>query len=153
MAAKTCDLNFGGYWREPKVGGIPAESGVYGVYAAIHNADGTVTLNRLIYIGESRDVRGRVASHEKWPLWRHQIRQGEIICFNMASIGPDADRVRAEAAMIYEHKPVCNEEYVNSFPFEQTSIITRGQNALMQVSFMVYTTQRTGLYGLAAQRW
>lgn len=143
MATKSYDLNFDGYWREPNIGGIPSESGIYGVYAATHNAaEQTVTLNRLIYIGESDDVRARIKGHEKWPMWRKMLKAGEIICFNMAPIAPRSDRERAEAAMIYEHKPVCNDQFVNEFPYDTTTVVTRGKNALMSSSFTVYTTAK-----------
>lgn len=156
MVAKSYDLEFDGYWRERKASGVPAKSGIYGVYAATHNqGNDTVTLNRLLYIGESENVRDRVTNHEKWEKWRLQLRAGEELCFNMAPIGPAADRERAEAAMIYEYKPPCNEEYVHSFPFDQTTITTRGRNALMRERFTVYPTQRIAVrHGLGGtRRW
>ena len=156
MVAKSYDLDFGGYWQERNVSGLPAKSGIYGVYTATYNqSNDTVKLNRLLYIGEAENVRDRVMNHEKWEKWRRQLRTGEELCFNMAPISPAADRERAEAAMIYEHKPPCNEEYVNNFPFDQTTITTRGRNALMKGHFTVYRTQQaTGLYGLGgARRW
>lgn len=156
MNAKSYNLNFAGYWRERNVSGLPAQSGIYGVYAATYNpSNDTATLNRLLYIGESENVRNRVTNHEKWQTWRRQLRTGEELCFNMAPISPAAERERAEAAMIYEHKPPCNEEYVNSFPYDQTSITTAGRNALMTKRFTVYRTkQSTGLYGLSGvRRW
>jgi len=138
---KSYSLNFDGYWREPNVGGLPAQSGIYGVYAAIYNQQaGTVSLNRLIYIGESADVRTRVTNHEKWPMWKRQLRAGEIICVNAALISGEADRQRAEAAMIYKHKPTCNDEHTQSFPFDTTTISTTGKNALMDAYFTVYRT-------------
>ena len=156
MVAKSYELDFSGYWRERNVNGLPAKSGIYGVYAATYNqGNDRVTLNRLLYIGESENVRDRVSNHEKWEKWRQELRAGEELCFNMAPISPAADRGRAEAAMIYEHKPPCNDEYVNQFPFDQTTITTRGRNALMKAQFTVYPTQQAaGLHGLgAAQRW
>jgi len=138
---QTYHLNFDGYWREPAAGGLPAQSGIYGVYAATHNqAENTVTLNRLIYIGESANVRDRVGSHEKWPTWKRQLRAGEVICFNAALISPEGARLRAEAAMIYRHKPVCNDEYVHAFPFDTTTVYTAGRNALIESFFTVYRT-------------
>ena len=146
---KSYILNFNGYWRELGIGGLPAQSGIYGVYAATYNAaQDTVTLNRLIYIGESEDVRARVGGHEKWPLWKRQLRSGEEVCFNVALISGDADRQRAEATMIFEHKPVCNEEYVHSFPFDKTTVTTGGRNVLMTAFFTVYPTSRLEGYGL-----
>lgn len=141
MIVKNYGLQFDGYWREPNIGGLPALSGIYGVYAAVHNLlANTVTLNRLLYIGEAGDVRARVRGHEKWPLWRSNLRQGEVLCFTAAPIIPAADRQRAEAAMIFEHKPPCNGEYLYSFPYDQTTVTTSGQNALMKPRFLVYRT-------------
>ena len=43
--------------------------------------------------------------------------QAKVLCFSATLIGPKAERQRAEAAMIYEHKPLCNVAYVHSFPY------------------------------------
>ena len=138
MVEKNYTLDFDGYWREPNISGLPPVSGVYGVYACTFNSSqGTVILNRLIYIGESANVKDRIATHEKWDQWRRQLRSGEQLCFNVAPISPAADRERSEAAMIHHHKPVCNVEYVNVFPFDTTSITTKGSNALMADFFTV----------------
>lgn len=149
MAAKSYSLNFEGYWREQHIGGLPAQSGIYGVYAATYNSSSdTVTLIRLIYLGEAENMRDRVKNHEKWSRWRGELRIGEELCFNAALIGQAEDRKRAEAAMIYEHKPPCNEEYVHNFPFDTTTITTLGRNALMVSYFTVHPTP--GSYGLGA---
>jgi len=42
MAAQAFSMIFDGYWREPNKGGIPAESGVYCVYAGVFNVAGAV---------------------------------------------------------------------------------------------------------------
>ncbi len=145
MIAKTISLTYDGYWREPNVGGIPAQSGVYSVYACRHNVSaGTVTIRKLIYIGESRDVRARIQGHEKWRTWRQHLNPGEELCFNFAPIV--TDRERAEAALIHHHKPPVNTEYVNEFPYPQTTIRTGGRSTLLDGYFTVYTTARRSLY-------
>jgi excinuclease UvrABC nuclease subunit len=142
MAAKSYALDFGGYWREPNVSGLPAVSGVYGVYACIYDVrEKTVSLRKLLYIGEAADVRGRVMSHERWNDWRRALQRGEELCFNAAAIGPQDDRQRAEAAMVHEHKPPLNVEYVDTFPYDVTTVSTQGRNALMKALFTVYPTQ------------
>ena len=139
MASKSYTLNFDGYWREPNIGGLPAQSGVYCVYACTYNAQAsTVNLNRVLYIGESADVKTRVAGHEKWAEWRRQLKSGEELCFSAALISPTDDRLRAEAAMVHHHKPPCNTEYVQAFPFDQTTVTTTGKNALLTGVFTVY---------------
>ena len=101
MVAKSYALDFNGYWHEPNISGLPATSGIYGVYVSTYDANAkTVSLKRLIYIGESENVKSRVAKHEKWPAWKRQLRSGEVISINAAPISPAADRERAEAAMI-----------------------------------------------------
>lgn len=149
MVSKSYTLDFDGYWREPNVSGLPKQSGIYGVYACTFDTvEKTVSLKRLLYIGESADVCDRVSNHDQWNTWKRQLKAGEVICVNAALISPEADRQRAEAAMIFKHKPPCNTEYVNSFPFDSTTITTRGKNALMYDQFTVTRTvpASAGLY-------
>ena len=144
---------FRGYWREPNASGLPAKSGIYGVYASVHNQlANTVTLNRLLYIGEAADVQDRVANHEGWADWRRQLKQGEVLCVNGALISPDAARQRAEAAMIFKHKPPCNTEYVDNFPFDATTVATSGKSALMYATFTVTRTEEV-VASTYARRW
>lgn len=143
MAEKSYTLNFYGYWREPNISGLPEKSGIYGVYACTHDINaGKVNIKRLIYIGESKDVKARVAGHNKWEEWKGKLRAGEVICLNVAEISPEADRQRAEAAMIFQHKPTCNTEYTENFPFDLTNIETEGKNTLMDSSFSVEETEK-----------
>lgn len=140
MAAKSYSLDFGGYWRAPNISGLPAKSGIYCVYACVHNvAAGTVTIHRLLYIGEAENIQARVTGHEKWQAWTRELKAGEELCFNAALISPATDRQRAEAAMIHHHKPPCNVEYVHTFPFETTTVATSGKNAKLDRLFTVHT--------------
>lgn len=102
---------------------MPSGSGIYGVYACTYNQyQQTVLLQRLLYIGEGANVRDRIANHEKWSEWRRQLRAGEVLCLNAALISGQSDRCRAEAAMIFSHKPPCNTEYRDRFPYDTTSM-------------------------------
>ncbi|HEV2336629.1 MAG TPA: GIY-YIG nuclease family protein [Stellaceae bacterium] len=142
MAAKSFTLKFDGYWLGAAVGGLPVKSGIYGVYASTFNdSANTVTLNRLIYIGESENVQSRVKGHEKWPDWRKQLKSGEALSFNCALISGSDDRQRAEAAEIFKHKPVCNSDYTNNFPFDRTTISNEGNAALFVSPFTVERTE------------
>jgi len=116
------------------------------VYACTNNRQAnTVSIRKLLYIGEAENIRSRVSGHERWKDWEQKLQSGEELCFNAAIISPAADRERAEAAMINRHKPPCNVEYVNSFPFEQTSVWTKGRNAKLEASFTVYPVRPQGL--------
>lgn len=39
--------------------------------------------------------------------------------------------------MIFKHKPPCNTEYVDSFPFDETTVRTKGENSLLSPDFTV----------------
>jgi excinuclease UvrABC nuclease subunit len=147
MPTKSYVLAFDGYWREPNVDGLPEKSGIYGVYACIHTRPSTVSLQRLLYIGEAANVRDRVMNHDRWPDWKRKLKPDETVCVNAAPITPEADRQRAEAAMIVKHKPPCNTEYIDYFPFDTTSITTSGKNGLMHASFTVTRVEKTAFAG------
>lgn len=126
---KTINLNFDGYWREVNKSSVPKKSGVYGVYVCKYNPppQNTVTLDKLIYIGEAEDVNDRIANHEKWPEWRKEVTAGSEICFSFAEV-ISPDRERAECALIYYHKPKCNDDCKYSFPYEDTTVVSTGNH-------------------------
>ncbi|MDG7000777.1 MAG: GIY-YIG nuclease family protein [Nitrososphaerota archaeon] len=135
MAAKTISLTFDGYWRQKAIGGIPSKAGIYVVYEAFYNSQsGSVTLLKVIYIGESGDVNARIANHEKWPDWRKHCGPNNEICFSFAPV-TSPDRERAEAALIYKHKPPVNDEYKYSFPFDETTMSLSEETALLNTYF------------------
>ncbi|MGQ1947965.1 GIY-YIG nuclease family protein [Geofilum sp. OHC36d9] len=137
MAEQTFNQEHDGYWREPNKSGLPKESGVYFVYECTHNvADKTVTIHKLIYIGESDNANNRVANHEKTDDWKKHVRQGKVLCFGFTPVD-DYSRVRVEAAYINHHKPVENTECVNNFPFHKTNVNTSGKNKFIDSSFTV----------------
>jgi len=138
--AKTITLNFDGYWREVNKAGIPAKSGVYAVYVCKYNpSEKTVTLKKLIYIGEAEDVNDRIEDHEKWEEWREEVPEGSEICFSFAGV-TSPDRERAECALIYHHKPDCNDECKHSFPYEDTTVVSTGRHALIESPITVERT-------------
>ena len=137
MAAKTISLTFDGYWREPNIGGIPKQSGIYVVYECSYDAQQkTVSLLKVIYIGEAADVNDRVTNHEKWPQWRKHCGASNEICFSFAPVA-SPDRQRGEAALIYKHKPPVNDEYKDKFPFDETTVSLTGKTKLLTTSFTV----------------
>jgi excinuclease UvrABC nuclease subunit len=140
MAAQTYAVEFEGYWREQNKSGVPAQSGIYCVYACTHDTQAnTVSLRKLIYIGESDNVRSRISNHEKQRDWERRLKAGEQLCYNFGAVTA-ASRARCEAAMIFKHKPLENTEYVNDFPFDQTTMNLSGKTALLHTSFTVYRT-------------
>lgn len=138
--AKTISLNFDGYWREVNKGGVPAKPGIYLVYVC-RKPNGTVKLNKLIYIGEAGDVQDRIADHEKWSEWRQYVPKGSEICFSFAGV-TNPDRERAEAALINYHSPPCNKDdkYFIYFPFEDTTVKSTGKCAKLSSPITVRKT-------------
>jgi len=139
--AKTINLDFDGYWREADKSGTPARSGVYAVYVCKYNPPpkDTVTLNKLIYIGEAEDVNDRISNHEKWPEWRKEVPKDSEICFSFAGV-TSPDRERAECALIYYHKPKCNDECKDAFPYEETTVNSAGKHEFIESSITVQKT-------------
>ena len=138
MAAQTYELEFYGYWREPTIENISDKSGIYCVFSCIHNPEKkTVSPKKLIYIGESSDVKSRLTNHEKLDDWKKHVRKGEVLCFSFAPASPDI-RVRCEAAMIFKHTPPVNTEYTNGFPHDKTTVSITGKNTLLETNFTVY---------------
>jgi excinuclease UvrABC nuclease subunit len=140
MAAMTFKVNFDGYWRERNINDIPSNSGIYCVYECTYNSQNdTVSIQRLIYIGEAGDVRDRIQNHEKWQDWKRYVRSGNELCFSYGYVESES-RERVEAAFIFKHKPPANDEYKDEFPFDTTTINATGKTALLQTNFTVYRT-------------
>lgn len=140
MAAATFNVNINGYYRDSKKNGIPNLEGVYFVYTSNYNPQqNTVTLHNLIYIGESDHVNLRIQNHEKYDIWKMYLQSGQELCYSVGQVVND-DRFRVEAAYIFRHKPPVNTEYVNAFPFDQTTINSLGETILIDRLFTVFRT-------------
>lgn len=139
MPAESYTLNFDGYWRQSRISGLPALSGIYCVYAGTYNRRRkTASLRKLLYIGEAANVMERVSGHEQWEMWEQYLHVGEVLYFTAALIHRRFDRERAEAAMVYKHKPPCNSRYTKSFGYDTTTVSTTGRKALLVGHFTVY---------------
>ncbi|MCF7913576.1 MAG: GIY-YIG nuclease family protein [Spirochaetaceae bacterium] len=137
MAEQSYKIDFDGYWREPNKKGVPSKSGIYCVYACTHNSqEKTVSIRKLIYIGESDNVVARIADHEKQSDWESHLKSVEQLCYSFGPVNR-ASRERCEAALIFKHKPPENIEYINSFPYDRTTMNLRGKIALLDPSFAV----------------
>lgn len=137
MAGNAILLEFTGYWNEYNKGTMPPVSGIYCVYGGIEDPQKKkVDVKELIYIGESDNVNRRLADHDGILLWRSCLNLGRALCFNFVPIGP-ADRERCEAALIFKHKPPANISYVDTFPFESTTIQVSRRAPLLERKFTV----------------
>jgi hypothetical protein len=135
--AISIEVDFKGYWRERDVAGINAGSGIYCVYECTYNPNNdTVSIHKLIYIGESSNVRDRILGHEKLRDWKKYVRPGNELCFSFGAV-PEINRVRAEAAMINHHKPPVNKECKYDFPYLFTAMSSSGNNRFLNSHFNV----------------
>ncbi|MCD4504785.1 GIY-YIG nuclease family protein [Chromobacterium piscinae] len=140
MAEQSFDINFRGYWRDSKKSSVPSKSGIYCVYRAVYDENKEfLSLKELIYIGESEDVKGRLANHEKLDVWSKRLKGEEVLCYSFGEVSPK-DRVRCEAALIFKHKPPVNTEYAEAFPHDKTSISLEGRIGFLNESFTVLRT-------------
>ena len=134
MAHQTFEQNHEGFWIEKT--SLPKESGIYFVYECTKN-DNSVSIHKLIYIGESENINNRVTNHEKLNDWSKHVKKGNVLCYSFTLVNNN-NRERVEAAFIYFHKPPENTEYINRFPYHKTSINSSGSTAgLIKESFTV----------------
>lgn len=143
MAKVQMTLEFEGYYLEEDWNEIPESSGVYCIYACTYNRKSDrVSIRDVLYIGESDTMKSRISENPKKrrDVWSRELDSGEVFCASYSVIG-DLYRERAEAALIYMHKPKCNKEYKNSFPFDTTIILTTGRNSQLNREFSVYKTR------------
>lgn len=131
-------LDFRGYWLDCDKSSLPAESGIYCVYAATYNqVKDTVSLAEVLYIGKSENVRARHLDHEGWPSWDRKLKSGQILCYSFAPL-PSRSLTICESALIYKRQPICNDLGKESFLHEATHVITTGRNALLETEFTVF---------------
>ena len=71
----------------------------------------SVSIDELLYIGESVDVNNRIANHERAGDWKKALSGSQTLCYSFAPV-MNPNRERAEAALIYKHKPPMNDEYI-----------------------------------------
>jgi len=140
MAAATISIEMAGYWRDINKGRMPAKPGIYCVYeCTFEEVKKSVSIHKLIYIGEAANAQARVANHEKHQDWLERVGRGNVLCFSFGEVG-GSNRERAEAVLIYKHKPLENSEYTESFPFDKTTISLSGITMLLEKYFKVYRT-------------
>lgn len=128
-----CDLIFKGYWRVPSSGVAPWP-GVYCVYVFR-----SLSSYRVLYIDEASEVEMKVLNHKDRSRWKKAAR-GHRLFFTAARMLEAPDRRQAAAAMIHRHRPPCNDEYKDAFPFPETTVTTAGENLALEEAFTVETS-------------
>ena len=86
----------------------------------------TVTLKRLLYIGQALDVNARISAHDKRPIWDSMLAFGETVCYSVAAVdGRSLDVV--EAALVYKLRPPTNELLARYYSHAPCSLTILGQ--------------------------
>ena len=143
---KTFDLAFDGYFLKKDWSSLPAKSGIYCIYTCKYDKKtGEVDDLTLVYIGEADNIQTRIPEdpRERLDVWKAELAAGEVLCASYAKISPATDRERAEAALIFQHKPACNKKYKRSFPFPKTTIRAKGDHHGVATRFTVERTTRS----------
>jgi hypothetical protein len=133
---KIIALAFEGCYSEEQ---LPADgvnySGIYLVCAGRPLPLKKYEIRKLLYIGEAGNLREMPRPGRKvYASWENCLRMDERLYFCFAPVSPH-DRKRAEAALIYRHRPLCNEQGKDGFAFPGTLIKTSGCNCCLTASF------------------
>ena len=135
---KTISLDFKGYRRDVNKGGLEEDAGIYCVYRCVYDKDdGTVDLKELLYIGEADNIHDRLDNHERLDDWKAHLKKGEQLCYSRAHIADKKLRLRAEAALIYYHKPCENTQHINDFGYPETEMKLSGDCEFLEKYFIV----------------
>ena len=166
------ELEFGETY--PDVSRLPEQSGIYRVCAygcgswphslvpaglPTPSEPPSVIPERLLYIGESENVRSRVAYHERRHCWERELGPGERLCSRAArfptlgplSVPPGWDRRHLEAALIDRYQPPCNRRPVHSTGFGPLTVRTSG-DLLFDRRITVQIARSPGLFGWSTGR-
>ena len=128
-----------GYWTLDELSEVPDESGIYCVFRAAHDPEsGEMEVQELLFVGEHRNARHAVTHHGDHAAWRDFLQPDEALWVGVGLSG-HANRERLAAAMINAHKPRFNlhSEYIEYFPFDQTTVHLYGKKDKLQSIFTV----------------
>ncbi len=140
MSTHEYTLEFRGYKLEGTEDTFEHDSGIYCVYACTYNpVENTVRIRQLLYIGKAEDFNVRHHNHNKKPEWKAQLLPSEKLCYSRAHLDVGSLDI-CEAAMIFKHKPVCNDNADVDFHHDTTHVQTTGKNILLHTDFTVCRT-------------
>ena len=90
-----------------------------------------VTLLEIIYIGQSSDVKDRIANHDRISDFQKTLIQGETLSYAFAPVmSQDLDVV--EKALIIAQRPRLNEQNQSSIDFGDKQFQVSGKCALLK---------------------
>ncbi len=121
-------LNIEGYFRDAIRDRFPDEAGIYFVYrGTLDPVRRWATLKELLYIGETDDMHIRHNDHDRRGDFLDKLSQGEMLFYTYALTDyVERDRMRIEAALIYELQPPLNTQSTVTFNYPPTRIEIKG---------------------------
>lgn len=106
---KSFNLNFDGYYSDSNRVGLPNKSGIYLVFTGKSLPGNKVDLRSLIYIGQAKDLRERLTTHDKHEAFLAKCNEGELPYYSYAlACINDLDIV--ENALVYNTKLELNDK-------------------------------------------
>ena len=132
---KKYDLSFQGFFRDASE--LPKKPGVYCVHSGVYNEIAkTVTLRKLLYIGQSDCVGIHLANSSNLQVWSGKLSCGEELWFSFAQI--DADELdRCASALVYDNQPECNSIGKDGFRYMDTIVSVGGAIGLLKPGRMI----------------
>lgn len=133
-------LDFDGYWTYGSEGFLPGFAGIYCVYSCTNNRpEKTVAIEKLLYIGQARNIRERLQSHDDFANWVSELGHGKTLCYSYAPL-PWKSLDICEAALIFHMKPLFNKIGERGFHHDKTHVTTKGCNRFLESDFVVSRT-------------
>jgi hypothetical protein len=137
MALQTYTIHIEGYWRDKNKAGIPGYAGIYFVYIAMYNdSNDTVSLIKLLYVGEHANVRRAITENSDYAYWRSFLGEGQELCFAAAEM-TSAGRTAVRAAIINEQQPAANTEFKESPRQRGFQVLITGRTKLLKDHLIV----------------
>lgn len=120
-----------GYYRDESREKFPNTSGIYFVYKGTFIPHlKSVTLSELLYVGEAENINKRLMNHERRNDFLSRLHRDENLFYSFANTDSlsENERLRVEAAFIYELQPPLNIKSTESFEYDDTVIHVIGDS-------------------------
>lgn len=111
------NIDFKGYRLDKNINTLTNSSGIYVVYRCIYDSvSDTVDIKELLYIGQAENLRERLMSHEKKPLFFSSCMDGETICYSYATVNKSILN-EVENGLIFMQQPKLNERLKDHYNY------------------------------------
>lgn len=141
MAERTFKQEFIGYYTdckyfEPTIKYIPENSGVFLVYKGVQMNESVYDIDELIYIDVAENLKESIENNPKKSIWRDHVGESYDLFYSVTFVDIAYMEI-LKAALVFSSKPILNKEYIESFPFDKTTVICEGAcNGLDDVIMM-----------------